>query len=90
MGRHWKTLCVCTALWTTAFALAAGGSARGDLRLMLWAVIVALTACMVTGWLVATCAATKAAADERLRLEELATIMAEAMCEERDVPRIHS
>lgn len=76
MGNHWRLRCVASGLWTLSAALAIGGTARYELMMVLWAVLVALVACIVTGWLVAICAACMAAREERLKLERLAQIMA--------------
>ncbi len=79
----------CVGLWTLALTMGVGGSARQDVRMMFWSVITALVACIASGCLVAICAATTAVRQERLRVEDLATIMANAIAEDRDLPKIH-
>ena len=83
MGRHWKLASFVTGLWTLAAAMAVWASVIGEIRMMFWAILVTLVACMVTGWLVAISAACRALEEERLRLETLAQIMAEAAADPR-------
>ena len=76
LAQYWKLVMVCTVLWTLVVAMAVGGAARNDLRVLMLSVLVALVACMTSAWLIALCAATIAVTRGRLELETLAEIMA--------------
>lgn len=76
MAAHLRLIMVCTVLWTLVAAMAVGGTARNDIRMLIWAVLVALVACMVSAWFIALAASRITAARERVRLETLAQIMA--------------
>lgn len=89
MGLHWRQIMVCTVLWTTASLFMIGGTFRQSVIIMGWGGFTALVACIVSGWLVATCAATKAARDERIAIETLAQIMARCAEDESVTTRIH-
>lgn len=89
MGRNWRLVMLCTVLWTTAIALMVCGSFRPHpLVMMAWGGFVALVACILSGWLVAICAATLAVQRERLDLEHLAEIMAQCAANEAATTRI--
>ena len=74
-------------LWTGALSLGIVGSVESDLRLMFWSVMAALTACMVTGHIVAENAVRK----ERIRVEDLVDglILRARERADSEVPRVH-
>lgn len=91
MNKQTIRLMVCAVLWTTAAAFMISGTFRDSIVVMAWGGFTALGACMMTGWVVADCAAQKACHDERLRTEALGELIAakavERMARE-DVTRI--
>lgn len=89
MGKHWRIIIVCTVLWTAASSFMIGGTFRQSTIVMAWGGFTGLVACVVSGWLVATCAATLAAHRERIDLERLADIMARCASDQAAAPRIH-
>lgn len=89
LEKHCKLLTICTALWTVTGSLAVVGTLRDDHRLMFWAVMIALMACVPSGWLVAICAACRAVREERIELEHLVEIAASAAIREVGPHRVH-
>lgn len=91
MNKQTIRLMLCAVLWTGATALMIGGTFRHSVVVMGWGGFSALMACMMTGWVVADCAAQTACRDERLSVEALGELIAakavERMAHE-DVTRI--
>lgn len=64
----------CTSLWTLSLALMVVGTVTGSPAVVGWALLVALWACVGSAALIVDTATCR----ERLRMEHLATIMADA------------
>lgn len=88
MARYWRLSMVCAVLWTTAVALMVGGTLRQSVVIMGWGGFTALVACIVSGWLVAVCAATLVVHRERMDVQDLAKIMARCASDEAATTRI--
>lgn len=87
MDAHTKTVFITTAavLWTTAGSFAVAGTVYDNMRLMMWGVLTASVACMVTAHLIARCATYR----ERIRLEVLVEGMVATARQRAEVPHLH-
>lgn len=66
------------ALWTVAGSLMVTGTIWHRIELMAWGGFVALTACCVTGWIIAECATRK----ERIRVDAVVQAVVDRLLEE--------
>jgi hypothetical protein len=78
----WSMLC--TGLWTTSVGLMAYATRTGSQPAAWWAIMIALAACLVTGRIIAN----NATAQERVRIEQIAAIVANEMAGNDDVTPI--
>lgn len=81
--RH-RCLAGTSSLWTAVAFMATIGAVVDDLRILILASIVANVAALSTAWLLLNSALRR----ERLRLESLAQIMANAAAQQSEVTRI--
>lgn len=72
---------LCTGMWTAATALMAYASVTDFHAAAWWALMLALGACLFTGRVILT----NAVAKERIRIEEIAAIVASEMNRSDDV-----
>lgn len=77
----WPLLIAAAVLWTAAGALAITTTFTGSLALALWAALAAMKASMVTLWVMME----SIAARERLRVEEIAQLIATGISDCREV-----
>lgn len=84
MNRYTVKWMSSAVLWTAVVALGVAGTARGEIRLMFWSLIVALVAAVMSGHIIAECAAQKACHQERLRIETLGDLIAAKAVERMD------
>lgn len=87
MDTNIKTIKVALAavLWTTTVAFAVAGSVNRDTWLMLWAILVALVACVVTTHMVTE----TAVKNDRVHIERMIDGLISGADDKDDVGRIH-
>lgn len=72
MEQRWPWLMLCACLWTATLGLMICATVTGHPMVAVWAMLAAMTACLAAGKIIADCATSR----ERLRVEDIALMVA--------------